>query len=482
MPATTSISRPRAYQWQLFLSNVYGHALTFTRSHHSGEEISRAHFSNAQSVSTNFFTGNVMIPTAIGSAGRNLKYTGPNEASITSAPGATPTLNTSWTSISTGTYKSIIRNGLTGAKVLNLPLVSQGATPIDLIRRAPASENTTNSQVYDQRMYSQASLRILLSDRAADISTLPEIDTTVAAVVARWAAGCARGITVDATHPPLARAVGPFSTTPTFASSSSMSGSAPNIQITVSAIPNELKLKSPAALMVDGQGPITCTGKTSTQFIGCTGFATLGVIPSNRAVTGTFTTVSIRKGFRTTTSGSLSIHVVGDAGRGQRPPRPGVHEAVLLANSTDTNPTPQNSVLVSCTGYSGTTLLTGCSWSGNSAPGNNYTISTNSVVTQGAAQIGGFIKIEKQDEDGVWTDVTLEILNLGIADKNQEAMCGDPVHRVLRLQRIALRRRKREYQNTIHTTTGQTSCMTRAKATTATWRPPVRDQACGWVA
>ncbi len=81
-------------------------------------------------------------------------------------------------------------------------------------------------------------------------------------------------------------------------------------------------------------------------------------------------------------------------------------------------------------------MFTGCSWSGNSAPGNNYTISTNSVVTQGAAQIGGFIKIEKQDEDGVWTDVTLEILNLGIADKNQEgAACGDPTSTaILRFQ------------------------------------------------
>ena len=95
----------------LFLSNVYGHTLTFTDRITAVKEIFRAHFSNGQSVATNFFTGNVMVPTAIGSAGRNLKYTGPNEASITSAPGATPTLNTNWTSISTGTYKSIIRNG-----------------------------------------------------------------------------------------------------------------------------------------------------------------------------------------------------------------------------------------------------------------------------------------------------------------------------------------------------------------------------------
>ena len=85
-------------------------------------------------------------------------------------PGAGQTVNTNWTSISVGTYKSIIRNGLTGANRLDLPLVSQGATPIDLIKRAPEDEDTANLQVYAQRFYSQASLRILLSDRAADIT------------------------------------------------------------------------------------------------------------------------------------------------------------------------------------------------------------------------------------------------------------------------------------------------------------------------
>ena len=58
---------------------------------------------------------------------------------------------------------------LTGAKQLDLPLVSQGATPVDLIRRPAldSNENVANAPVFGQRYFAQASLRILLSDRAA---------------------------------------------------------------------------------------------------------------------------------------------------------------------------------------------------------------------------------------------------------------------------------------------------------------------------
>ena len=48
-----------------------------------------------------------------------------------------------WTALSVGTYSSNIRNGRTGARRLDLPLVAQGAAPVDLIRRpATADENT----------------------------------------------------------------------------------------------------------------------------------------------------------------------------------------------------------------------------------------------------------------------------------------------------------------------------------------------------
>jgi hypothetical protein len=82
-----------------------------------------------------------------------------------------------WTNLSIGTYNSNIRNGRTGATRLDLPLVSQGAKPRDLIRRPVPGEDTSAPLILGQRYFQQASLRILLSDTAAEISNLPTIVT-----------------------------------------------------------------------------------------------------------------------------------------------------------------------------------------------------------------------------------------------------------------------------------------------------------------
>ena len=76
-----------------------------------------------------------------------------------------------WTNVATGTYNNRIRNGRTGAKRLDLPLVSDGAQPIDIVRR-PSPTTPDIALVLEQRFFSMASLRILLSDRASDISGL----------------------------------------------------------------------------------------------------------------------------------------------------------------------------------------------------------------------------------------------------------------------------------------------------------------------
>jgi hypothetical protein len=52
--------------------------------------------------------------------------------------------------------------------------VSDGAVPIDIIRR-PDPNNPDPQPVLDQRFFSMASLRILLSDTAADITSLPTV-------------------------------------------------------------------------------------------------------------------------------------------------------------------------------------------------------------------------------------------------------------------------------------------------------------------
>ncbi len=377
----------------LFLANLTGKTLTFTDRITAVKEVYRAHFSNGLSVASNSFTGNVLVPTAIGSPGRNLKYTGPNEASIKSAPGATVDLNTDWTALSTGEYKSVIRNGLTGAKLLNLPLVSQGATPIDIIRRPPPGEETSNLAVLQQRMYYQASLRILLSDRSTDITTLPGIDTSKPPISLDWSAGPPTGYAYDATHPPLARAEGPFASNEDFNSSSSTSGSSPTMTINVSAIPLALKLPT---LTINGR-TITCLGKTATTFLTCSGFLNSTSQVNNLAVTANVTHGTFTRAAYTEVNGAQSSNSSGVIATLTVDNTLPFTNRTFWANSDVSNPTPPNSVLVTCTGYSSSTVLTGCAMSGNppTSDYDDYKIASNSVVTSGAAQIGGWTKIEE---------------------------------------------------------------------------------------
>ena len=79
-----------------------------------------------------------------------------------------------WTNLSTGTYNGYIRNGRTGARRLDLPVVSDGARPVDLIRRPPAGEVAT-SNVGRQRFFNMATMRILISDSRAELTGLPGV-------------------------------------------------------------------------------------------------------------------------------------------------------------------------------------------------------------------------------------------------------------------------------------------------------------------
>ena len=44
------------------------------------------------------------------------------------------------------------------------------ASPVDMIRRPVGGENASNPGVLGERYFSQASLRVLISDNAADIT------------------------------------------------------------------------------------------------------------------------------------------------------------------------------------------------------------------------------------------------------------------------------------------------------------------------
>ncbi len=65
------------------------------------------------------------------------------------------------------------------------------------------------------------------------------------------------------------------------------------------------------------------------------------------------------------------------------------------------------------------------------------------MTNAGIGTIGGFIKIDRQNADSTWTDVTMEILNLGIGANNLGgAFCGgaatwDPTpNAIVRLERL----------------------------------------------
>ena len=183
----------------LFLAEGTGATLTFRDKLTAIGEVVRSELENGNTITASGHTGTVTIPTVIGSSYRNLSA---SEGSVIGGPASGPV--TGWKNLSEVTYATNVRNTLTGAKRLDLPLVSQGARPIDLIRRPPLGVNefATNPPVFGQRYFALASLRILLSDRAADMTGLSTITATAP-------------VALDGTFvppggmPPVARSIGP---------------------------------------------------------------------------------------------------------------------------------------------------------------------------------------------------------------------------------------------------------------------------------
>ncbi len=176
----------------LFLAAADGGSLTIADRITAVKDVVRTHLPNGL-VTTSGYTGNVRIPTTIASNPalnlyRNLART---EGSITGTvpPSQVPIApdNGAWVGLSQGTYGSNIRNGDTGAKRLDLPIVADldnngapDAAVIDLIRRPGQGSNENvgtpaQRNVYTQRFFALASVRILLSDTAAEITSLPTV-------------------------------------------------------------------------------------------------------------------------------------------------------------------------------------------------------------------------------------------------------------------------------------------------------------------
>jgi hypothetical protein len=158
----------------LFLAEGDGCTLTLTDRVTAFGEVIRTKLNNGWATTSNY-NGTINMIRAPG-AYRSLAQ---NEGSLVGTLGSA--LNDpTWTNLSIGTYNGNIRNGRTGARRMDLPLVSMGATPIDLIRRPveDSNENTVSPEIFNQRYFAMASLRILLSDTAAHISSLPSVTAT----------------------------------------------------------------------------------------------------------------------------------------------------------------------------------------------------------------------------------------------------------------------------------------------------------------
>jgi hypothetical protein len=433
----------------LFLCE-FGPSLTFTDRITAVNAVVHNYLSNGLLATTYGCASTVNIPTS-SSTWRNLQQT-PNEGSITGMPpdpwtaaAAAAVANPNWPTISTGAayYKSYIRTSLTGAKALNLPLVSQGATPVDLIRRPVinTNENVTNAPVFGQRYFSQASLRILLSDRVADLTGLPTITGAapvwlngVDGVGGDWVAAPPAGYVVDATHPPIARSIGPgVMQTTNAAPWSTYAGGLSQIYID-NAIGIPAVWKLPAAITVGVIPGVVCTGKLFDRFTGCTP-APLGGYPNNAVVSAVLpsgaTAQTNTNGI--TLVGSTQIVVTNNGTAQFSPNLLWINNANALVAGT--------AMPITCEGYTDVNprRFINCRGLSVALPNNPVTpITTSALANQNTGTIGGYIKIEKQDINGVWTDVTMEILNLGIGARNSGGVvCAEPTpDAVLRIQRL----------------------------------------------
>ena len=375
------------------------------------KEVVRQQLSNTNSIDNSGSVRTVRIATATNTF-RDLART---EGSVTL--GVDPaTLNSDWGTISLSAYNGYIRNGRTGARALHLPLITMGASNIELVRRPAVNEDVANLPLFAERYYQKVSLRILLSDTAADITDLPGIDGATPPVLldGNWNAAVPDNGTpygpIDASHPPIARSPGLVT-----ASLTAATAAGNGLTLSVAAVPSYFQ---PPILRILGTD-VTCAGRTPNQFMGCAG-------PPEAPIA---TVISARDPVNSVPGVSTVLTATAAAGA-----------ATISVTNNTTHPFAPNTfwlknTLVTCTGNTATTF-TGCNNVPAAAVGDTITTSALSAADTGV--IGGYIKAEIQESPGVWRDVTMELLNWGMSGPNLGgAACGDPTpDAIIRVQRL----------------------------------------------
>ncbi len=157
--------------------NLYasdGGSLIFHSKVTAAGEVVRDTLANGVNANATSHGGNVYVPNATAGCDvshpathcRNLALT---EGSYSGGPPPTGTKNNNWSNLSTNTYAGWILNGATGAKVLSLPFVGAGVSPIQIIRKPPATE-VAGSSISVSRLYNKAQIRVLLADTQAQLT------------------------------------------------------------------------------------------------------------------------------------------------------------------------------------------------------------------------------------------------------------------------------------------------------------------------
>ena len=421
----------------LFLSEGNGSTLTLNNKVTAVKEIVRQRLQNGVSIDTpSAHAGTISMATGTNSF-RPLDRT---EGSV--QDGLNPlTANDNWPTISLSAYNGYIRNGATGAKALNLPLITIGGANTALVRRAPATENVSDPLLYGERLYSKVSLRIMLSDFANDISALPQVSAAAPVLLdGNWNAAPPAGYgPVSAANAPIARSAG----VQTIQTVANTAAGDTFIQIAAPAVGNFYHL--PVFPQTISWGPplqqvqVNCTAivpaiaPNPPQFQNCTkvGGGGLPNVPAGAVMNS-----PVVDGV------SVPVTTTNSPGGGL--------PAMFTFNVSSTAPFAANSFwmrdrntlgwnLVTCLGWASTPTLrlTNCT----NVPATNAgaaAITTGALQARDSGTIGGYIKIDMQDTAGVWRDVTTEILNYGIGAPNQSgAGCGDPSpNAILRIQRL----------------------------------------------
>ncbi len=175
----------------LFLAEGSGGTLTLSDKVTVYGEVVRTNIMNGLQLAAGGWTGTVNANTSPGA--NSYRALGASEGSVNGMPPAVPPVpyvappnkNGNWPNISKTSYNSNLINGLTGAKKLSLPieLLTKNnlvpGQPIDITRRPLQADDPV---LLGERYFSQASMKILLSDNLQDIMLLPCIDPTTPAV------------------------------------------------------------------------------------------------------------------------------------------------------------------------------------------------------------------------------------------------------------------------------------------------------------